>query len=487
MFTEAAQREGVKKFVAKDTSQWPDPTDKNDYEEETKPDVTIHPDTEEASRAYTIEPLGQKNEGSTVQEKVKRGSKRNGEWEARTAWSSACLCIKAKANTELSPFVLPKEAKPSGATEGAQTPSQKPKRKGKAQKDASGSPTDPVQTATPHSPMTQSIPPTAGPAMPSPPTVGVADSPTNPVARPPATGSPNAPSNPMPPFLRLDTRLGAETMGQISRYAAKMMRRQFLAYCFSVFVCCKFAWLMRWDRAGLVISEPFDFIKQPRLLHQFFYRFACMTDVQRGCDPTVVPASEEEIARMRAFADYDSGWHRDKFLGSLEEGQIMKILVPAADMITPDELKAGQKNERTGLPTLEPPREFFVGRPHFMSNSPTGSGTKGFIAYDATEDRLVFLKDCWRPEVETYHPEGEVYLHLHSHNVKYIATLVCAGDVADTQGGIHTTRGNGFLDSPPWKHYRLILKEVAMPLEEYTTSYQLVNVLYCAIQGVSAA
>ena len=35
VFTEAAQREGARKLVAKDTSLWPDPTDKNDYEEET--------------------------------------------------------------------------------------------------------------------------------------------------------------------------------------------------------------------------------------------------------------------------------------------------------------------------------------------------------------------------------------------------------------------------------------------------------------------
>ncbi|KAI0736601.1 hypothetical protein C8Q72DRAFT_768809 [Fomitopsis betulina] len=283
----------------------------------------------------------------------------------------------------------------------------------------------------------------------------------------------------VPSFLRVHTDGGMHTMAQISRYAAKIMRRQFLAYCFTIFVCRNYAWLMRWDRAGLVISEPFDFLQQPQLLHTFFYRFACMTDVERGCDPTVKPATKDEIERMRAFTTFDTDWHRAKFQASLEEGRIMKILVPAADIITPEELEAGKKNERTDTSVPKPPlREFLVGKPHFMGNSPTGSGTKGFIAYDVTENRLVFLKDCWRPEAETYHPEGEVYLHLHSHNVDFIATPVAAGDVVDDEAGIHTTCADTLLNTPR-RHYRLILKEVAMPLEEYDNSYELVDTVLC--------
>ena len=121
--------------MAKDTSLWPDPTDKNDYEEETKPDVTIYPDTEEARRAYTIEPSTQKKAGATGQVcDEKKGSKRVREWEARTAWPSAYLCIEAKANPKLSPLVLPEESQPSDASEGAQTPSQKPSTKEKAKR-----------------------------------------------------------------------------------------------------------------------------------------------------------------------------------------------------------------------------------------------------------------------------------------------------------------------------------------------------------------
>ena len=419
--------------MAKDTSLCPDPTYKNDHEEETKAGGTIYPDTEEPTRAYTIEPSRQ------TKEDEKGGNKRIRNLEAKTAWSWAYMCIEARANTAFSPFVLPEVARPAGS-----------------------------QTHMP--------------------TANGADSPATAAAESPSTGSPDPVSKSTPSFMRLDTDGGAQSMGQISRYAAKIMRRQFLAYCFTIFVCRKYARFMRWDRAGLVVSEPFDFIQQPQLLHQFFYRFACMTDVQRGCDPTVQPATTEEIRRMRTLADFDTDWHKAQFLGSIEEGPVVKISVPAIDMITRDELERGRKDEQTGsssTPVL--PREFLVGKPHFMSNSPTGSGTKGFIAYDITEHRLVFLKDCWRPDAETYHPEGEIYLHLHSHKVNYIATPIAAGDVADNDGGIHTTRADKFLGTPRWKHYRIILEEFAMPLEEYIDSYDLVDVLYCAVRGLSTA
>ena len=69
-----------------------------------------------------------------------------------------------------------------------------------------------------------------------------------------------------------------------------------------------------------------------------------------------------------------------------------------------------------------------------------------------------------------------------SHNVKYIPTPVGAGD---DRGGAHTTRSHEFLGIAQWIHYRLILQEVALLLEEYIDSYDLVDVLYCALRGLS--
>ena len=57
------------------------------------------------------------------------------------------------------------------------------------------------------------------------------------------------------------------------------------------------------------------------------------------------PATEEEVGRMRTFTNYDSEWHKVKFLGSLEEGPIVKISVPAAHIITAQELENGKRDE----------------------------------------------------------------------------------------------------------------------------------------------
>ncbi|EPS97527.1 hypothetical protein FOMPIDRAFT_1024998, partial [Fomitopsis schrenkii] len=278
VFEQAAQREGVPKLVAKDTNYWPDPTDKNDYDDAAKPDVTVYPHTEEAKRAYKVKPSRQRTNETTVQEGGEEGeSESDVGFQARTVWSWAYLCIEAKATPDYLPFALPKAKK---------TTRKRKTKKGakKGNKAASGTPSDTAQS------------------QPAPPTASKTASPAAPApTASPTTGTPASDNSTTPSFLHSSSEHGKETLGQISRYAAKILRRQFLAHCFTIFVYRNYAWLMRWDRAGLVISEPFDFIQQPQLLHKFFYLFVCMTDVERGCDPTVQPATEAEIGRMRAF------------------------------------------------------------------------------------------------------------------------------------------------------------------------------------------
>ncbi|EPS97535.1 hypothetical protein FOMPIDRAFT_84439 [Fomitopsis schrenkii] len=171
---------------------------------------------------------------------------------------------------------------------------------------------------------------------------------------------------------------------------------------------------------------------------------------------------------MRAFTNYDTEWHKAKFPGSIEDETVMKISVPAADMISRGELERSKKDEqRSSSSEPVPPRAFLVGKPLFMSNSPTGSGTKGFIATAGARKRRRIT------------PRAMCTMHLYSNKVKFIATPVGAGDVVDACGGIHTTRAPNFLpaDNPQRQHYRLILEEVAVPLEEYKNSYDLVYII----------
>ncbi|KZT63053.1 hypothetical protein DAEQUDRAFT_734243, partial [Daedalea quercina L-15889] len=261
---------------------------------------------------------------------------------------------------------------------------------------------------------------------------------------------------------------------------------------FTIFVCREYAWLLRWDRAGLVVSEPFNFLQQPFLLHNFFYRFACMSDVQRGEDSTVVLASAEDATRMRSFDSFKTDYEREAFKATLVDPvrgswwPVYKILMPEDDVISPADLKRGEKSRRDDQDSSRKRiREFLVSKPHFMSSSVVGRGTLCHIAYDASEKRVVFLKQYWRLDAPTHHPEGEVYLRLHSKKVHHIATPVAAGDVRPGGGEPQCTRTQEFLPGSPAKliQYRLIVEEVAAPLKKYTDSEELVGVLYQALRA----
>ncbi|KAH9841742.1 uncharacterized protein C8Q71DRAFT_700531, partial [Rhodofomes roseus] len=284
----------------------------------------------------------------------------------------------------------------------------------------------------------------------------------------------------------LETQKEEETQRQMSHYVSKVMQRQFLLHFFTIFTCRDVAWLLRWDRAGLVVSEPFILVKNPRLLYTFLYRFARMSDTDRGHDPSVVPATEAEAQLLRSFNKFPppETWCRETFAGTLVDGwPISKILVPEDDMISEAELMSGTKEERGA--SEAPGRrmcEFLVGKPTFMNTSVYGRATRCHIAYDVAGDRLVFCKECWRTDTPTSHPEGEVYLRLHSKNVSYIATPIAAGDVHG-KNGAHRTRTQEFTkgSNPMLIQYRLILEEIARPLTSYKTSSELITALYLSL------
>ncbi|KAH9841800.1 uncharacterized protein C8Q71DRAFT_829062 [Rhodofomes roseus] len=286
--------------------------------------------------------------------------------------------------------------------------------------------------------------------------------------------------------LRLETEGGKRGLERLVNNVYQILRQQFLVHFFTVFACRDHAWLLRWDRAGLVISEPFNFIKEPLTLYTFLYRFACMNDAQRGRDLTVVPASEEEVELMRSVDKFETQWHESQFAATLVPGwPIYKILVPEHDVISKAVLRKGSsKAQGNTKGSRNRVRRFLVGAPCFMNKSVMGRATRCHIAYDVAEDRLVFFKEYWRTDTPTSHPEGEVYLRLHSKNVSYIATPLAAGDVR-VKGGRHQTRSQDFIkgSDPKLVQYRLLLKEIARPLKDYEDSLQLVEVIYQCLRA----
>lgn len=307
--------------------------------------------------------------------------------------------------------------------------------------------------------------------------------------------------------------------GQIADYAARLMRRQHREFCFMIVICKSEARLVRWDRAGAIVTNPFDFVADPDYMYRFLYRLSKMNRHQRGYDPTVEPASKEEINMMQACREtLQDPYLRECLDQAMSPGwPISKVKFRQEDVVCVESWQsAGGDNCSDSSPALrvsasriadaplatctsstsspsspehthvtspqllQPPRSFLTGKHVYASLSPDGRGTKCYIAYDLTTGKLVFLKDSWRAEMSK--SEIEVYERLWRKGVGYIATPVCGGDVIGERGIKQQTRTQEFSSRTSVRiHCRLVVQEIARPLKDYKSSRILVSVMMCAL------
>ncbi|EPQ50668.1 hypothetical protein GLOTRDRAFT_9973, partial [Gloeophyllum trabeum ATCC 11539] len=114
----------------------------------------------------------------------------------------------------------------------------------------------------------------------------------------------------------------------------------------------------------------------------------------------------------------------------------------------------------------------------------TGRATRGYIAWDLSDRRLVFLKDCWR--VKSLAKEGDTIGKLNETGIQFVPTVLYHGDVA----GQATVSPDYWRDRPlavnkmkSHVHYRLVVKEIGCDLESFTNSRELVKVIFECIYG----
>lgn len=121
----------------------------------------------------------------------------------------------------------------------------------------------------------------------------------HPVNSPEDTVEVDVESDPSPSSLypfENDTEGGRKTRGQIASYAGVIMAMQFRSHLFSVLICGKYARFIRWDRSCAIVSRRFDYTLYPRILFNFYHRFAQLTDTQRGLLPCFKTASDTEAS-----------------------------------------------------------------------------------------------------------------------------------------------------------------------------------------------
>lgn len=185
-------------------------------------------------------------------------------------------------------------------------------------------------------------------------------------------------------------------------------------------------------------------------------------------------------------------------------------------------------------------RVFLVGKPIFFSSAMFGRATRGYVAVDAKTRRFVFLKDSWRPFYQGVDPEG-TYLKMFSNDPTMIVpAYVCDGDVdgqtaytaiyegdpgrkireirrrqeaaaaqakvaASAKGARHRKRSReaGDTDELPQDvpspadlapsntedtlrhhiHYRIVVKDVCLPFDQFRSTQELIHLIYCCISS----
>ena len=255
-------------------------------------------------------------------------------------------------------------------------------------------------------------------------------------------------------FLR-DGKACADTIGQITSYAAAQLGSQFRTCIYSVLIVKDYARLIRWDRTGAIVTDPIHYNDEDSLLLEFIRRYHKAPPKVRGVDTTITLPMALEISRAR------------ECLGLIESTLFVKMTVPGPG----------------------PDREYIVPAPTAKPYTPPGRATRGFVGYDLQRHMKVFIKDTWRVDLPDIEKEGDTYVVMAAAQVKNIAPCSAAGDIGD-----HTTLTHLFKDElwacktkrvlVPHHHYRLVLDLIGKPLTTFSSSLQMLRCVLDALIGM---
>ncbi|EAU81216.2 other/FunK1 protein kinase [Coprinopsis cinerea okayama7 len=263
-----------------------------------------------------------------------------------------------------------------------------------------------------------------------------------------------------------------EAFEQAKSYSLIPFILQHRTHHFTVFLFGALARIVRWDRAGFVFTEAFNYLDYPERLCDFLWRYIHLSPTGRGFDSSVQRVLSEtpdwDLIQRRADSPRNLEGHdvdehiRSLFQETIRAGHRYKLHVQG--------------------------RYFFVGRPHVRSGR-----TRGYIAIDAADPYgpFVFLKDTWHILRGDLKKEGDVLEELNSADEqpqrgrKYIPSLVCHHDVegewqkTDSQDFWYELSRNENAKCPfrPRQHYRLVVKEVGLPISKFRNGREMLTII----------
>lgn len=278
---------------------------------------------------------------------------------------------------------------------------------------------------------------------------------------------------------------------QICQKIMEIESRQHRRFTFIVFILNNTARFLAFDRVATIASTSFDYMNNPKPLQAFFYRLAISDRYARGYDPTVSIPRPDDIHKLRtAISNLPESDYSDVVKGIISDSldpqyRLTDLVWPLSEVTIFDQSDVAHFETNTKAQTYR----FLVGKPVTPAPSLFGRATKGFVAFDPSHTRFVFLKDSWRSE--SSRPEWETYRMLAAANVKHIPTLVCGGDVRvgpELVTAEQRTRTQDLIRGRTSKgkiHTRLVILEIGQPLGTFLRTWDLVAAIVCALGGSS--
>ncbi len=340
-----------------------------------------------------------------------------------------------------------------------------------------------------------------------------------------------------------------DVRGQITTYVANAFSQQHRNAMFFLLVNgCKLR-VTRWDRSGTVFTEAFKYTDERTRLRNVLWGFSRLDEEQQGFDTTatLLKPGDAEYALMDTLKA-EQGTDISEVEGTIVAKKQDHCTFRFVRKAFANSLEDDAPRYCLIVPTDQGKRRFLVGKAVFVAPGMTGRGTRGFVAWDVTGQRFTFLKDAWRPHYENVSTEGKVLRDLRSAGVKNTPTYVCdaeLGDVTKTplfaglrfegpgsKGDESVASGSGGgskrkktkpADSntsggtsqaqkvpdinthiPPakptpadfqqgknthrhFRHYRVVVEEVCLPLSDFKTGEQLISIIRDCVRGTAQA
>ena len=272
----------------------------------------------------------------------------------------------------------------------------------------------------------------------------------------------------------------ADVRGQLFGYVDRMFKYQHRTGHFLLFVNGSEFRVMFWDRSGIVTTEATEYAAtsaDTEILLRILYGLSKMSAREAGVDGTAVrlpktscgwkqmdlaarensrdvsevqrsetdptgdsiPASflQRPLADAPVSALFEKGLlDEDPSQASdnhVPEYTIIEHLPPTFTYIRELFKESIDGPNQTRYALTVQGRYFLVGAPIYAASGPIGRGTRGFVALEWKAQRLVFLKDSWRPHYVGVSAEGETLEKLNIAGFNYVPTLICHEDMKDPE------------------------------------------------------